>query len=86
MCLATIAYVYAACTVRVTIFGTAGKFQPACNFTKLHALTLAACSYALLTYKIKSFSNITFRSCSVLQNMNRMLMLLFLSFTIWCAW
>ena len=48
------AYVYTACTVRVIIFGTGGKFQLACNFTMLHALTLAACSYALLTYKINS--------------------------------
>ena len=54
MCLATMAYVYTACTVRVIIFGTGGKFQLACNFTMLHALTLAACSYALLTYKINS--------------------------------
>ena len=35
-------------TVRVTIFSTGGKFQPVSNFTELHALTLAACSYALL--------------------------------------
>ena len=33
-----------ACAVCVTIFSTGGKFQ---NFTELHALTLAACSYAL---------------------------------------
>ena len=29
-------------------FSTGGKFRPVSNFTKLHALTLAARSYALL--------------------------------------
>ena len=38
------------CTVRVTIYSTGGKFHLVSNFTKLHALTLAACSYALLYY------------------------------------
>ena len=47
-CLATMAYVNAACTVCVTIFSTGGKFQPVSNFTQLHALPLAARSYALL--------------------------------------
>ena len=47
MWLATMAYVCAACPVRVTIFSTGGKFQPVSNFTELHALTLAARSYAL---------------------------------------
>ena len=42
------AYVNAACTGRVTIFSAGGKFRPVLNFTQLHALTLAACSYALL--------------------------------------
>ena len=42
---ATTAYV---CAIRVTIFSTSGKFQPVSNFTELHALTLAARSYALL--------------------------------------
>ena len=46
--LATMAYVYAACAVRVTIFSTGGKFQPVSNCTELHTLTLAARSYALL--------------------------------------
>ena len=45
-CLATMAYVYAACAIRVTIFSTGGKFE--LKFKKLHALTLAARSYALL--------------------------------------
>ena len=45
MCLATMAYVYTACTVCVS---TGGKFRPVSNFTKLHALTLVAGSYALL--------------------------------------
>ena len=48
MCLATMAYAYAACAVRVTIFSTGGKFRLVSNFTDLHALTLAARSYALL--------------------------------------
>ena len=37
------------CTVRLTTFSTAGKFQLASNFTELHALTLAAHSYLLLS-------------------------------------
>ena len=48
MCLATTAYVYAACAVCVTIFGTGGKFQLASNFIELRALTLVAHFYALL--------------------------------------
>ena len=47
MCIATTAYVYAACTVRVTIFSTGSKFRPVSNFTELNNLTLAARSYAL---------------------------------------
>ena len=47
MCLATMAYVYGACPVRVSIFSAGGKFQPVSKFTELHALTLAARSYAL---------------------------------------
>ena len=46
--LATMAYVYTACAVHVTIFSTTGKFRPISNFMELHALTLAARSYALL--------------------------------------
>ena len=42
------AYVYATCTVRVTIFNTGVKFQLVSSFTESHALTLAAHSYALL--------------------------------------
>ena len=42
------AYVNTACAGRVTIFSTGGKFRPVSNFTWLHALTLAARSYALL--------------------------------------
>ena len=42
------AYVYAACTVHVTILSKDDKFQPASNLMELHALTLATCSYALL--------------------------------------
>ena len=45
-------YVDAACAGRVTIFSTGGKFRPVSNFTELHALTLAARSYALLTEMI----------------------------------
>ena len=44
-CFATTAYVYTACTVRVTIVSTSGKFQPV---SELRALPLAAHSYALL--------------------------------------
>ena len=42
------AYVNTACAGRVTIFSIGGKFRPGSNFTYLHALTLAACSCALL--------------------------------------
>ena len=45
MCLATMAYGMHECAVCVTIFS---KFQLVLNFTELHALTLAAHSYALL--------------------------------------
>ena len=45
-------FCYAACAVRVSIFSTGGKFRPVSNFTKLHVLTLAACSYALLVWYI----------------------------------
>ena len=48
MCLATTAYVYAACTVHVTIFSTGGKFRLVPNFMELHALILATRSYVLL--------------------------------------
>ena len=43
------AYVNTACAGRVTIFSTGGKFRLVSNFTWLHALTLAARSYVLLT-------------------------------------
>ena len=42
------AYVNAACAVRVTIFSPGSKFRPVLDFTLLQALTLAARSYALL--------------------------------------
>ena len=42
------AYVYAACAGRVTIFSTGGKFGPVSNFEKLHTLTLATRSCVLL--------------------------------------
>ena len=45
MCLATMAYVYAASTLCVTIFSTGGKLS---NFTEMLTLTQAACSCALL--------------------------------------
>ena len=49
VCIATtMAYV---CTVCVTIFSTGSKFQLVSNFTELHALSLAAQSYALLQKK-----------------------------------
>ena len=38
------------------IFSTGGKFWPVSNFTELHALTLAAHFYALLSYWPKSRS------------------------------
>ena len=34
--------------VRVTIFSTGGKFRPVSNFTGLHNLIQAACSYVFL--------------------------------------
>ena len=34
----------------LTIFSTVQYFQPVSNFTELHALPLAACSYALLIW------------------------------------
>ena len=39
---------HAACRVHVIIFSTGGKFQPVSNLMELHALTLAARSYAHL--------------------------------------
>lgn len=39
------AYVYAACTVRVAIFSIGGNFCLISNSIELHAFTLAACSY-----------------------------------------
>ena len=38
----------------VTIFSTGGKFHPVSIFTQLHALTLVAPSYALLTVQMYS--------------------------------
>ena len=49
MCLVTMAYVDTASAVCATNFSTGGKFCPVSNCTELHALTLAAHSYALLT-------------------------------------
>ena len=40
--------IHVPCPVGVTIFSTGAKFRPVSNFTKLHASTLAARSYALL--------------------------------------
>ena len=34
--------------IRVAIFSNGGEFRPVSNFTELHALTLAAHSYAFL--------------------------------------
>ena len=44
------AYVNTTCAGCVTIFSTGSKFRPVSNFTQLHvhAVTLAACSYAVL--------------------------------------
>ena len=39
----------AACTVCVTIFSTGSKLRLVLNFMELYALTLAACSYAVMT-------------------------------------
>ena len=57
MCLATMAYVYAACAVRVTIFSTGGKCRLLSNFMELHALTLAARSYETLETLIIKYSH-----------------------------
>ena len=46
MCLATMAYVYAQLHSMCYYFSTHGKFHPVSNFTELHALILAARSYA----------------------------------------
>ena len=43
-----------ACAVCATIVSTGGKFHRVSDFTKLHALTLAARSYALLMYTVYS--------------------------------
>ena len=58
MCLATVAYINAVCTVCVTIFRTGGKFWLVSNFTELHALTLAACSYVVLVLHIETLYDI----------------------------
>ena len=42
MCLATMAYVYAAYAVCVSIFSAGGEFDLVSNFKELHALTIAA--------------------------------------------
>ena len=42
-----VAYLYEACTVRVS---TGSKFRLVSKFMELHALTLTACSYVLLIY------------------------------------
>ena len=47
-------HAYAVSAVCVTIFSTGGKFQPVSNSTELHALTPAACSYALLVILLPS--------------------------------
>ena len=64
MCLATCLRAAA-----LTIFSTGGKFRPVSNFTELHALTLAARSYALLHDLINAFhSDLTarlFKLCHV---------------------
>ena len=44
---ATMACVYTACAVCVTIFRSGRKVQPVLNFTELHALTQATCFYVL---------------------------------------
>ena len=65
MWLATMAYMYTACPVRVTIFSTGGKFQPVSNFTELHTLTLAARSYALQHHRLSFVPSLIFRSSAV---------------------
>ena len=67
------AYVYATCVVRVTIFSTGGKFRPVSNFTELHTLTQAARSYSLLIYPIIVKCNTTmvilwYRHCDRITN------------------
>ena len=50
-CLVTVVYVYAPLHgISVTIFSTNSKFWLVSNFTELHALTQATCSYVLLVY------------------------------------
>ena len=49
MCLAIMAYVHTACTAHA-ICSTSVQFCMASHFTKLHALSLAACSNLLLTH------------------------------------
>ena len=51
-CLATMAYVYAACTVRVSLLSNGGKFSLVSNFIELNAVFLATHSYVLLTVVI----------------------------------
>ena len=48
MCTLSNINIYAACTMRVTIFSTGGKFRPFSIFMYLHVLTLVARSYVLL--------------------------------------
>ena len=50
----------AACAVCVTIFSTGDKVQLLSNFTELHALTLAARSYALLLIGIAYYNQIMY--------------------------
>ena len=60
------AFVYVACTVHVTNFSTGGKFRPVSNFAELHALTLAARSYALLCAHMYILNDVYFLDTVVL--------------------
>ena len=56
MCCSNSGFCYAACAVRFTIRSTDGKFHPVSNLQSLHALTLAAHSYAFFILAIHIFT------------------------------
>ena len=56
------ACVYAACAVHVTVFSTGSKFCPSSNFMALHTLTLATCSFVLLSVYMEREEENPYRS------------------------
>ena len=52
------------CAVRVTIFSNVSIIPTGFKFTELHALTLAACSYALLITEIDVYCAPVIACCS----------------------